>query len=515
MHNPANTSNQSSNKRLAKNTLFLYFRMLLLMGVGLYTSRVVLATLGISDYGLYNVVGGVVSIFGFLNATLATSTQRFLNFELGSASDCKVKQVFSTALFLHLILVIVILLLSETIGLWFVLSKLNVESGREFAALCVYQTSVLVTIVQIVQLPFMSSIIAHERMGFYAYLSILEACLKLGIVFILQYTSFDKLILYSILYFFVQSSICCVYILYSYTTFNEVSFRLLYKRELFNRMLSFSGWNIFGGFACICNNQGVNVVLNMFCGSIVNAARGIAFQVNVMVNQLVSNFQLAVKPQVVKYFAIGEFQKMTDLVFMCSKFSAFLMIIVVVPFVVEIETVLRLWLGEFPSYAPVFLALVLIRSIISSMTGSVLMVVHASGKVREVSLFSGFCYFIVLPISYILLYLDYSPTIIFIVDFFSAFADTFFELFWMKKHINFPMKHFYIKVYGVVFPILVVCFLAAYALHVLFFHYHVYLRLFIVSFLSIVFSLLVIYFFGIGKSFRSILNNKISAFINS
>ena len=450
-------SNQSANnKRLAKNTIFLYFRMLLLMCVGLYASRVLLRTLGFDDYGLYNVVGGIVTMFSFLNATLSTSTQRYLNVELGKEDGGEVKKVFSCSLLLHLLLVLLVFFLAESLGLWYVMEKLVIPPGRETAAMFVYQFSIISICVQIIQLPFMSTIIAHERMNVYAYVSIYEGLAKLGILFAIQILPYDNLIMYALLLLCVQISVAIIYNIYCQRHFEEARFHISYEKRLFNSMLGFSGWNVIGNLAYVCNSQGLNMVMNVFFGTVINAARGIAFQVHSLVQQLIGNFQLAVKPQVIKYYAAGQMEEMTNLVFNAAKYSAFLMIIASVPLMLEIRPLLHLWLGEYPEYTVFFIQLILFRSIITSMTGNIVMVVHASGYLRNVGLFSGGILLIVLPISYYLLKIGLPPYIPFIINIGAALGDAFFELFWMRHYINFPMGQFYNKVYFPVFTLFLI-----------------------------------------------------------
>lgn len=496
-------SNQSANnKRLAKNTIFLYFRMLLLMCVGLYASRVLLRTLGFDDYGLYNVVGGIVTMFSFLNATLSTSTQRYLNVELGKEDGGEVKKVFSCSLLLHLLLVLLVFFLAESLGLWYVMEKLVISPGRETAAMFVYQFSIISICVQIIQLPFMSTIIAHERMNVYAYVSIYEGLAKLGILFAIQILPYDNLIMFALLLLCVQISVAIIYNIYCQRHFEEARFRISYEKGLFNSMLGFSGWNIIGNLASVCNSQGLNMVMNAFFGTAINAARGIAFQVHSLVQQLISNFQLAVKPQVIKYYAAGQIEEMTNLVFNAAKYSAFLMMIVSIPLILEIPTILKLWLGEYPEYTVVFAQLILFRSIITSMTGNIVMVVHASGYLRNVGLFSGVILLLVLPISYILLKMGMPPYIPFIINIGAAFGDAFFELYWMKHYIGFPMGRFYKKVYGPVFLLFVIIFIMSLALHTIMLGYNEYLRMVMVSSLSVSVSCLLIYRFGLSKSER-------------
>lgn len=496
------SNSSENNKRLAKNTMFMYIRMVFLMAVGLYASRVILQTLGISDYGLYNVVGGVVAMFGFLNSTLSTSTQRFLNIEIGKGNSDSMKKVFSNALFLHLLLVAIVLFLAETVGLWFLMNKLVIPEGRETAAMWVYQFSIVAVCVQIFQLPFMSSIIAHERMSVYAYVSIYEGLAKLVILFILQLLEYDKLILYGALILLVQLSVAIIYNIYSRNSFNEASFHISKDKGMFHEMLGFSGWNVFGNLASVCNSQGLNIVLNLFFGTAINAARGVAFQVHGLVTQLVNNFQLAVKPQVVKYYAAGQQKEMTDLVFNAAKYSAYLMMLVNIPLILEIHPLLHLWLGEYPDYTPVFVGIILFRSIITSMTGTIVMVVHASGYLKKVGIYGGGVLLSVLPISYILFRIGFSPIIPFIVNIFAALGEAFFELYWMHHYIKFPIARFYKEVYGKVFSLFVIMFTASYMLKVGIQGCNEYIELLAVSAFSITFSLFTLFFFGINKDLR-------------
>lgn len=452
----------ANNKRLARNTIALYFRMFLLMLINLYVSRVVLNTLGISDYGLYNVVGGVVAMFGFLNATLSTSTQRYLNIEIGKGDQNKLKIVFSTSLFLHVMLAIIIFFFAETIGTWFVTHKLNIPSGRENAALWVYQFSLIAVCVQVVQLPFMSTIIAHERMSVYAYVSILEALMKLAVVIILPIIAADKLILYGFLILVVHIVVAIIYNIYSRKTFCESRISIRYDKRLFSDMLGFSSWNVIGNLASVCNSQGLNIILNLFFGTVVNAARGVAFMVHSVVQQFVNNFQLAVKPQVIKYYASGQIEEMTKLVINAAKYSAFLMILINIPLIVEIKPLLRIWFGEYPDYAPIFITIILFRSIITSMTGNVVMVVHASGYLKKVGIYSGLTLMMVLPVSYLLLRIGCSPVVPFIVNVIAAFGEVFFELYWMNHYIQFPMWRFYRRTYLIVLPLAIVAYLSTY-----------------------------------------------------
>lgn len=504
-----NKDTQQNNKRIAKNTIFLYFRMLLILFVGLYTSRVVLQTLGISDYGLYNVVGGVVTMFAFLNTTLTTSTQRFLNIELGSGNTERLKKVFSTALLLHTLLVVIVFLLAETVGLWFVENKLNVDAGRDNAVFWVYQFSIIAICVQIFQLPFMSTIIAHERMNVYAYVSIYEAIMKLFIVYVIQIVQYDKLILYGALFLFVQVSVALIYNYYCRKKFIEAKIKYQFDHSLFKEMLGFCGWNVIGCFASMCNGQGVNILFNLFFGSVANAARGIAFQVNGIVNQFANNFQIAIRPQVVKYYANQQLDEMAHLVFNSAKYSALLLLFLSVPIFVEIDYILHIWLGEYPSYAPSFIRIILFHSVVASMTSSVVMVVHASGRLKMVGITAGCVNLLLLPITYCLFKLGFSPETALLVNVCGSFCETFIELCWMKHYIDFPIKDFYKNVYAIVFPLGILMLVVPLCLHTFVTFPSELIRFFIVCPVSAVTSIIVLYHFGLDDNKKRILCGKI------
>lgn len=294
---------ESTNKRIAKNTLLLYVRILLTMVIGLYTSRVVLAELGISDYGLYSVVGGIVTMFTFINGSLNAGTQRFLTFELGRGDIVQLKKLFSTAIVIYTFLAMIILFLAETIGLWFLLNKMNFAPGRLNAAIWVYQFSIIACMVSIIQVPFMAALVAHEKFNMYAYMSIYDAVMKLAIVFLLTFAPFDKLIFYAFLILLVSTSSAVIYNWYCRKHFVECRFSWSFDKSVFKKMFSFSAWDIVGSVAVLGQIQGVNIIINLFCGTIVNAAYGIANTVNNIINTFAANIIIAASPQIVKSYA--------------------------------------------------------------------------------------------------------------------------------------------------------------------------------------------------------------------
>lgn len=392
----------SNSKTIAKNTLFLYFRMFLIMGVTLYTSRVVLQQLGVSDYGIYSLVGGIVAMLGFFNAAMSSATQRYLSFDIGRGDEIGLHKTFSATLTIHFLIAILALILAETLGLWYINYKMVFPEDRLYAVNIVYQFSVLTFLFSIIQVPYNALIIARERMKVYAYVSILEAILKLGIVFFLVLGN-DKLILYSILTFMVAFVIRLMYQVYCRKQFKESKYRFEYDKDYYKELLAYSGWNLFGNFAAVARGQGVNMVLNLFFGTVVNAAYGIAMQVQAAVQLFINNFQMAANPQIIKLYASDDKEKMFALVFQSSKFSFFLMLILIGPLFFNMDYLLLVWLGEVPSSTKVFCQLVLVMVLIDSLSGALMTAIQATGDIKMYQVVVGVLIFMNLPFSYILL----------------------------------------------------------------------------------------------------------------
>lgn len=506
--------NVSDNNRIAKNTIMLYFRMLLTLLVGLYTARVVLKTLGASDYGLYNVVGGIVTLFMFVNVTLSTGTLRFLTFALGQGDTQKLRHIFSTVSYLHFFLMIIILIISEVVGLWLLYNKMQIPEGRMDAAFWVLQFSVFASLVAVIQVPFMSSIMAHEKMNIYAWVSIYDAVMKLLIVFLIQVVNSDKLILYAFLLLLVHVSTSLIYIYYCRIKYEECRLFKGFDKKIFKDIASFSGWNVFGVCAVTMQAQGVNILLNMFFGTIVNAARGIAVQVNGIIIQFVGNFQAAVNPQIVKLYASGQKDKMISLVIENSKIAAYLLLLIAVPLFIELEFVLKLWLGEYPYYTPIFLRIIIVQSLIQTISRPLVMAVHAVGKMKEVSLTSGLGLLLILPITYLLLKLGVDIVIVFIVNVIPWLLETLFDLYYENKFIGFPVWGFYRRVYGIVFPLAIIVFMIPYVVHI-FLPFQGWGRFMIVCFVSVVTSVIVIYYLGLSKYLRGVVLDKVNSFIKT
>ncbi len=441
--NQSNISSSANNNRIAKNTLMLYFRMILTMLVSLYTSRVVLNTLGVEDYGTYSVVGSAVTMFGMVNGAMTSATQRFLTFDIGRIDNIQLRKTFNATQIIHIGIALFILILAETIGLWFLNNKLILPEGRMEAARWVYHFSVLSFIFTIIQSPYSALIIAREKMSVYAYLSILEVLLKLFIVFLLAYISFDKLKLYSILIFVVSFIIAAFYRIYSRIHFEETKFLIVKDKSLYKTLTSYSIWNLFGAASLVAKSQGVGIILNIFFGTIVNAALGVANQVSGTVTSFVSNFQMASNPQIIKSYATDDKDYMINLVIRTSKFSFFLLFILTLPVILEIQYILKFWLKLVPEYTAIFTILILINALIDSVSRSLMAAVTATGKIRVYQLVIGGLSLLILPISYLFFKLEYPPKSIFIVSICIAIVAFVGRLFFVKKQIpEFSIRQF-------------------------------------------------------------------------
>ncbi len=500
-----------NNKRIAKNTAMLYIRMLFTMAVSLYTSRVVLNTLGVSDFGIYNIVGGVVTMFSFLNSAMSSGTQRFLSFELGRKDYKQLGKVFSMSVNIHVTIALVIIVLAETIGLWFLNTHLTIPIERIATANWVYQFSILAFIVTIMSVPYNASIIAHERMNVYAYVSIVEVVLKLFIVFMLEWLGFDKLKLYAILVFCVSLVTRLIYSLYCKRNFQECTYRYFWDKSLYKTLISYAGWNLFGNFADVTFNQGINVLLNIFFGPAVNAARGIAYQVNGAVNVFVANFQMALSPQIVKSFAVGDENYMHQLIFKGSKYSFFLLFTLSLPILMETNTILLWWLKVVPDYTPLFCKLVIINSLIGCMSGPLMAAAQASGRIKVYQSIVGVLLLLILPISYILLKLGFPPQSTLYVTIIISIVVLFARIRIISTLVNLSFLTF---IKNVLFRVILVVVLSVMFPFVIKYNINqMFVRFFLVCIVSVLSSVLSIYWIGLKKNERSFIKEKISLLI--
>lgn len=398
-----------NNKRIAKNTLALYIRMLITLAVGLYTSRVVLNTLGVEDYGVYNIVGGVVAMFGFLNSTMSGATQRFFTTALGEGDKNKLSLVFCSSIQIHAIISIVILVLSETIGMWFLYNKLNIPIERYDAAIWVLQCSILSSIVMVMSVPYNAAIIAHEKMGAFAYISILEVSLKLLIVYLLIFVNFDKLKLYAVLMLCTQFLIRMVYSVYCKRNFSETCYKHVIDKTLLRKMSAFAGWDLYGNLCVVGRTQGINFLLNIFFGTVLNAAAGIAGQVTSIIMQFANNVIMAVRPQIMISYAQKQFDRMNYLINRSSIFIYLLILMLSSPLFVDCYYVLKLWLKIVPDYAVPLCRISLLSGLMSIVNSTVSAGIHATGNIKKISFISGTIYLLVIPVVYVAFKLGAAP----------------------------------------------------------------------------------------------------------
>lgn len=400
---------QTSNKRIAKNTLMLYIRMALVLIVNLYVSRIVLNALGVEDYGLFSVVGSVVAFLGFLNTSMASAAQRFLSFAQGKGDDNKLNSIFSSIFYVQVILSFLVLLVFETIGIFYINNVLNVDPSKIIDAHIVFQFSIATFIVNVITVPYNASIIANERMDIFAYYSILEVALKLGVAFILPLISENTLICYAAMMFGICFVIQGLYRWFCRRNFKECKVRRNFKKETIKEILSYAGWNLFGTFAGVAANQGVNMILNSFFGVVVNAARGISFQVSAAMAQLYTNFQQALNPQIVKSYAAEEYHRFYSLIIQGTRLAFFLLFVCAVPIMFNMDSILKLWLGNVPKYTTMFCILVIINSLIGTMSQSLLRGALATGKIRKYQIIVSTITLMNLPLSYVALKLYPDP----------------------------------------------------------------------------------------------------------
>lgn len=406
---------QANNKRIAKNTMLLYIRMLFIMAVQLFTSRVVLNTLGVVDYGLYNVVGGIVTMFAFLNGAMVTSTQRYITFELGKGNLQRLKEVFTTCVQIHLIISLIIIILGETVGLWFLYEKMVIPEERFTAAMWVYQLSILTMCVQVMSVPYNSDIIAHERMGVFAAISVIEVVLKLAVVYMLVIGDFDKLILYAILIAIIQLLIRFFYTKYCNGHFPESRLIRAFDKQLAVEMGKFMGWNIWGNLAATLFGTGINLLLNVFFGPVVNAARAIAVQVETAIANFSTNFLMAVNPQITKLYAQNNLEDMHKLLFRASKFTFMLLLVLSLPVMIEANMILKVWLKIVPDFTVIFLRLLLCIIIVDSVAKPLMTAAAATGDVKLYQSLIGGILLSIVPIAYVVLKLGGSPESVYFV----------------------------------------------------------------------------------------------------
>lgn len=496
----------SNNKNIAKNAFFLYVRMFITMGISLFTSRVILQTLGETDFGIYNIVGGIVVLFSFLNAALTTSTQRFLSYALGKNDNNYFTHFFSISITCYLILSVILIILTETLGLWFLNNFLNIPEERMEAARVVYQFSIFSFIVQILRIPYHAAIIAYEKMNFFAYISILETVLKLAIVYLLLFITFDKLILYSFLMFIVLAIITITCKLYSNKKFNT-TYIFYWNKKDFKEFLSFSSWSLLGGIANIGSQQALNFMLNIFFSVTVNAAVGIANQVTGVIYNFVTNFQLAFNPQIIKCYARHEIEQYQRLVLMASKISFFLLFIIGLPIIANIDYILHIWLSNVPKFTADFISIIFIYQIIDAISAPFTICVQAKGNIKYYQIIVSILILTNIPLAYIVLKMGGTPYMVWFTKIFVNIICFIFRCYYANKNTNIKIRRFIKEVILRAIIIILICTPLVFKIKETFCDELISLGVSTIS--SLLITSVFIYFIGLETSEKAFLKNKI------
>ena len=491
----------SDTKRIAKNTGFLYMRMLVMMVIGFITARVMLEALGVNNYGINNVVGGLVSMFSMLSASLSGAVSRFFTFGLGKGDMMRLRVIFSTSINIHILLAVVVVLAIEVVGVWFLDNRMNIDADRLVAANWVLQCSTITFAINLLSVPYRAAIIAHERMSAFAYLTIFDATAKLLIVCAVYFYNGDKLILLSVLNITPAIISQVIYWLYCKRHFEECTYKFASDKKLFKEIFGFAGWSFIGNTAGLMKNEGVNVVINIFTNTTINAARGFAMQVNGMVMQFISNFTMALNPQIIKDYASGQLQRMHKLMFQGTKLSYYIFMILSIPLIFEVEAFLYLWLGEVPEHSVSFTRLVLVLSLAEIVSYTLITAQNATGKIRDYQIVVGGILLLNLPISYLLLRWGVFPEVTVIVAIIVSQLCLAARLWFLRKMIDFPVRQFITKVY---FNVIAVTLLSLIVPAICYIAIPPgYVRVFILGSLSICSSIATIYFVGCTREERA------------
>lgn len=458
-------SKSGKSKKIAKNTVALYIRMFVTMVITLFTSRIVLKELGVADYGLYNVVGGVVTLFAFLRSSMASSTQRFLSFEMGKGNFENLRNIFSICFSSHILIAVVLLFLAETIGLWFLNSQINIPDSRLEAANYIYQFSVLALCTSVISIPYTADIISNEKMGYFAFLGILDAVFKLVIAYMIIISPFDKLVFYGFLMFLVTFINLILNWIYCHHNFAETHYRFYWDKESFKRVFRFSGWTIWGQLAIVGSNQGSNILVNIFFSVTANAAMGVGHQVNNAITGLISNFQTAFKPQITKSYAEQDFEYLKVLTKYAAKISFFLLFFVSLPIVANIDFILDVWLDKVPKYANDLCIIFIFASLCNAMSAPLYMNVFATGNIRTYQIVMSFAYLIELIIVYLLFKIGLSLIVGVSMKVLLNFFVIFIRLYYARKtNQNFNTSDFLQKAMYPLMSIAIIFFFFAYYL---------------------------------------------------
>lgn len=441
-----NQKYKTSNKRIAKNTFYLYLRMLMVMIVSLFTVRIVLNALGAEDYGINNVVGGIVTMFTFLSSTLNSASLRFFAYSIGKNDIAKLSQYFTMSFWCFTIIATIILLLAESIGLWFVLNKLTIPDGRMNAALWVYQFSIFTFVLKILVVPYHSIVIAHEKMNMFAILGVIECFLKLGVAYLIFVSPFDKLKTYSALLFIMGTIIDFYYVVYDLKNFQETHIIKYWNKKIFLEVSNYSGWTLFGTISGVVRSQGINILLNMFFNPVVNAARAIAYHINSNINHFVMNFYKAVQPQITKSYGAGDLSSMHSLVYRSSRYCFYLIFFLSIPILLETNYILTIWLKEVPEDTVLFTRLVIITAIIDSTAYPLQTSISATGKIKYFQIVTGGLLLLNLPIAWAFLHIGYPPEVTMHIAIVISVTAQCTRILFAKKHVKLDIKIYFREV---------------------------------------------------------------------
>lgn len=492
--------NTSSNKRIAKNSVFLYLRMIVIMGVTLFTSRVVLQSLGIEDYGIYTVVGGIAAMFNILLGSMTDATQRFLTFEIGKGILGDVNKIFSTSVLLHVLIGVLIILAAEPFGLWFLYNKLILPVERLQAAFWVFQCSLISMFILIISIPYNALIIAHERMKAFAYISVLDAFLRLSVAYLLFIDiGIDKLVLYAFLLLVTQGALRFIYNIYCNRNFEESKFHYTHDSKLIKEFGKFASWTLFGNASFILSNQGVSLLLGTFFAPQVNAARGIAIQIQGALTTFVKNFQTAVNPQLTKNYASGNLEKLNDLLCRSSRMSIFLIIIPFIPILMETEFLLKFWLGVVPEYTICFTRYIIITMPFTALINPLEVTAKATGSIKRFEMYVYGSKLFIIPVSYLLLKLDYSPTSVFCVALCFEILALVLSYIEVNKLVGLSIRTY---IHEVLLKIILVCSCSFILPAIIIMSFEQSATRFILILISIIPTVVIIYLLGLKRSER-------------
>ena len=510
-NNPVQTISEK-NKLIVKNTLALYFRQIIILIVSLYTSRVILRTLGVSDFGISNVVGGVVGMLSFLTSSLAETTQRFLSVEIGKNDTRRQKQIFSNSLFLHIIFIVIAVIIAQTIGLWFVQNKLVIPPERAFAAFWVYQFSVISFAVSVFFAPFEGAIRAHEKFSFYAKISIFDVVMKLVSVFLLVYLPYDKLIAYSLLITFVLLTGKVIIYIYCHKHFEECRIKISFEKENTKNLLGYNFFTIINTVSAVIRHQGLNIILNLYYGPLLNAAQGIADKIHSALTSFTNNAAIATQPQIIMSYAQNDRDRLWKLITTSSRLFFYLLLITSLPFILEIETVLYIWLGEYPDYTAIFTRLFLIEMLVIIPFTPVVYANYAVGKLLPTSITNVTSRILILFIALFIGINNFSPAYIYISAIILQFTACFIGvIIVLKKQLSFSLRDFFLNILLSIIKTLLLVISIPFLVH--YFFSNSILNSVLTGVFTVFWSALIIFFIGLNRQEKQMIINKLPPFI--